>query len=523
MTQYFRRSRTGCLTCKSARIKCNEEKPFCGNCAERGLKCQGYSKRLKWIVQEVNACRPEALSHEGTTLLETHLVQQNPPHVTKGTRCLQKDGLTALPMADMLLNTQPDFVSTNDIALFDYWAKSLFQVSFPNPSQYSDYQQSTRSMALAKDSLLIWPLLASASVHLAMAGRIPEKEMLWRKQKAIHTVKHALACVSQKQSHIHSDRSAMRRSVSSMETMNMLVCASLHIIGTELVHGSDMDTILPLTRGAAYLVKERWASNPSSKDPFDIVVRQDIKLLGWHNLILCVPYPREPVLETQYWYHLFEEHAKEVSAVEPDAVFGFAAHITILTGECGGLVGSWYRQQITPEEFVERRGRLMQQISVACLNLPPPRLPSDQRNGDVYNTSIYAALSHALASQIYLARATEFQSNSPAIGFLVGQLEEAVQSVHLASPVVTIMLWPMWVLGCESEPASQRRWSVVSRLQEMLKKNGIMNIKTCLETLSDKIWSLQKDDSAKDHKWQYYGQSAWVRACFEERIQPVLV
>ncbi|KAH3679113.1 hypothetical protein WICPIJ_008721 [Wickerhamomyces pijperi] len=37
-----RRTRTGCLTCRKRRIKCDEMKPFCGNCAKSKIYCHGY-------------------------------------------------------------------------------------------------------------------------------------------------------------------------------------------------------------------------------------------------------------------------------------------------------------------------------------------------------------------------------------------------------------------------------------------------------------------------------------------------
>ncbi|CAE6360465.1 unnamed protein product [Rhizoctonia solani] len=37
------RSRSGCLTCKSRRKKCDETKPFCQRCQHSGIQCTGYS------------------------------------------------------------------------------------------------------------------------------------------------------------------------------------------------------------------------------------------------------------------------------------------------------------------------------------------------------------------------------------------------------------------------------------------------------------------------------------------------
>ncbi|KAF2130730.1 hypothetical protein P153DRAFT_287509 [Dothidotthia symphoricarpi CBS 119687] len=42
------KSRNGCLTCKAKRLKCDETKPTCQQCAKRGVTCGGYKKDFKW-------------------------------------------------------------------------------------------------------------------------------------------------------------------------------------------------------------------------------------------------------------------------------------------------------------------------------------------------------------------------------------------------------------------------------------------------------------------------------------------
>lgn len=37
-----KRTRTGCLTCRKRRIKCDERKPFCNNCEKSKKCCAGY-------------------------------------------------------------------------------------------------------------------------------------------------------------------------------------------------------------------------------------------------------------------------------------------------------------------------------------------------------------------------------------------------------------------------------------------------------------------------------------------------
>lgn len=39
---------SGCVTCKSKRLKCDETKPMCQQCQKRNVTCGGYKKDFKW-------------------------------------------------------------------------------------------------------------------------------------------------------------------------------------------------------------------------------------------------------------------------------------------------------------------------------------------------------------------------------------------------------------------------------------------------------------------------------------------
>lgn len=45
------KSRSGCQTCKVKRLKCDETKPACSNCVNRGLQCPGYKQVLRWSTK----------------------------------------------------------------------------------------------------------------------------------------------------------------------------------------------------------------------------------------------------------------------------------------------------------------------------------------------------------------------------------------------------------------------------------------------------------------------------------------
>ncbi|KXJ92289.1 hypothetical protein Micbo1qcDRAFT_162501 [Microdochium bolleyi] len=43
-----KRTKTGCLTCRQRRIKCDESRPICNNCIKSKRQCEGYNKRVKF-------------------------------------------------------------------------------------------------------------------------------------------------------------------------------------------------------------------------------------------------------------------------------------------------------------------------------------------------------------------------------------------------------------------------------------------------------------------------------------------
>ncbi|KAH6977836.1 fungal-specific transcription factor domain-containing protein [Fusarium venenatum] len=45
------KSRSGCVTCKKRRLKCDETEPLCKRCIKSGLACPGYNKPIKWSTK----------------------------------------------------------------------------------------------------------------------------------------------------------------------------------------------------------------------------------------------------------------------------------------------------------------------------------------------------------------------------------------------------------------------------------------------------------------------------------------
>ncbi|EED15231.1 conserved hypothetical protein [Talaromyces stipitatus ATCC 10500] len=47
----IKKSRHGCATCKSKRLKCDESRPACGRCTRLRIKCPGYTQPFRWVTK----------------------------------------------------------------------------------------------------------------------------------------------------------------------------------------------------------------------------------------------------------------------------------------------------------------------------------------------------------------------------------------------------------------------------------------------------------------------------------------
>lgn len=61
------KARTGCLTCKIRRLKCDEGKPHCYKCISSGRECEGYAPDLRQQYLRVSGIRLDSLISNPST------------------------------------------------------------------------------------------------------------------------------------------------------------------------------------------------------------------------------------------------------------------------------------------------------------------------------------------------------------------------------------------------------------------------------------------------------------------------
>ncbi|KAF4844117.1 Arginine metabolism regulation protein II [Colletotrichum siamense] len=538
-TQFYRRSRNGCVTCRAARIKCDEAHPLCKQCERRGVACGGYKVKLKWV--EASDVSPGSQASAKSVVKPRSSLAICPS--SKTAKAIQYKKLANSSTA-LIRNptTGPRLHSSSDVFIFTHWSKSLPDLVYPNPEEYVSVREPYLAFVWQQDSILLPAVLAAGASHLFALGVVTQEEVLERKQRALGQM---VACVQQ------------QKRLPPTETQHKLplyvseeaIAASLALIGLEIMQGSDTCIIRPLIRGTRAQLEERILLLQAMSDGSQLekptpMMSVNIKMLAYMDALCCVPCARKPVFDRQFWQSMVLPHCSTSAKRYPDIVFGYTTDILPLMGDSGALVEDFFSGGITPESFVLSRYCLLQDLNTCCRELPAAVQQPFCEGADsdtleshrirTGNACIAAALSFGLATQIFLLRADDGDSSTTWTDqplkqslALVEQLSEAVLAVPVDTFASTMMIWPMFVLGCETMPVSSRRHQVELRLEKMLEKNGLLNISVALELLRNRIWKIDgvqqgiKSDekSPSTTGTRSYSQSDWVRYCWAEKLE----
>ncbi|KAJ5170858.1 uncharacterized protein N7500_003641 [Penicillium coprophilum] len=105
---------TGCWTCRTRKIKCDELKPCCGQCYEKGLSCEGYSARLQWLTPATGKRGLRSVDPPGGSISQSLRRLMPPEPLEYALDWDQVDGiLHYLDSLESVLNPRSEDVSAN--------------------------------------------------------------------------------------------------------------------------------------------------------------------------------------------------------------------------------------------------------------------------------------------------------------------------------------------------------------------------------------------------------------------------
>ncbi|KAF6802124.1 hypothetical protein CSOJ01_11817 [Colletotrichum sojae] len=535
--QFYHRSRNGCLTCRGARIKCDERRPLCRQCERRGVPCDGYKVQLKWV--EASDVNPDSRAPAKSVVKPRSSLAMCPSRSAAAAASRNPSGkAAALRTAAVIVRNPasgPRLDSPADVFIFTHWAQSLPDLVYPNPADYGVIRDPYIFFVWKPESILLPAVLAAGAAHLHALGILKQADVLERKQRALNKM---VACVRERKS---SPTPQGRPGSLPLYVSEEAIAASLSLVGLEIMHGSETSVIRPLLRGMRAQLEDRRRALASMVEGHSMhrptpMMAINVKMMAYMDAMSCVPCARRPLLDRQFWRDEIMPFGQGGDISKgPDMVFGYSTKILPLIGDAAALVHDLFSGMIAPEEFALDRYFLVQELAACCRELPPavqqpacadggPGDPTGSlavKNG---NACISAALAFALATQVFLLRASGGEASAARISpssnptALAEQLADAVAGVPPDSFASTMMAWPVFVLGCESAPMSSRRYLVEALYEKMVQKHRLLNMSAAIEALRTKIWRTDGDASSPTASLQYR-QSDWVRHCWQEKLQ----
>ncbi|KAI6522832.1 hypothetical protein MCOR08_006067 [Pyricularia oryzae] len=233
--------RSGCITCKARKVKCDEGKPSCLRCLKSGRSCDGY------LDPSVMASRRRSIKNR-----------------------LADTGGPSSPLSTLLDGAMPEekrsfhffqYVTAPNLAGdldANFWKVLVLQVCQTEPA--------VRHAVLAVSGLHEYLAYQRGYLTLQNAGRSTTEHMNSEPQHsfALHQYNKAIACL------IGQMKDTTSRPLAPLLTCVLFVCL-------EFMHGKDKESLIHLEQGRQLLSK--LDQRADSKDPeIDIVKRHLVPL-----------------------------------------------------------------------------------------------------------------------------------------------------------------------------------------------------------------------------------------------------
>lgn len=133
MNDKKRRSRTGCLTCKTRRVKCDERKPACERCESANVECAGYAEKKRLAARQLVQRPPQS-----PTLTTPTVLPSDPGHAGDGAvhPRVRRGSLPLIALPNNPMPSQLPHTRARDILAFHQFLFRTLPILFPPESLF---------------------------------------------------------------------------------------------------------------------------------------------------------------------------------------------------------------------------------------------------------------------------------------------------------------------------------------------------------------------------------------------------
>ncbi|KAF8460993.1 fungal-specific transcription factor domain-containing protein [Kalaharituber pfeilii] len=431
------RSKTGCLTCRRRKKKCDETKPECNNCVKNSLFCEGYPEKVHW--------------KSGKQKAEDHLYRSLSYDI------LGRSGSPAMISAD--LPCLIDGVETpEDRLLLDHFVYDVSRVLTLVNDETNPFQELILPMAVQHRGLM-HSLLCLSGAHLARKNRDPKYKVAqhYHFGKAVHSM---------------TDERPIANDP-AIAQMLIFCLRSICLGETDGGYRPHMDA-------AKALLHQCQPHTPLGKFLFEFFMYHDVA-----NSLTSLD--RRPIQWMEDWKlpgFILQPEAGALLGVL-DGLFAYISKITLLRD----TVRERKKRKIHPTVDYEMLSTAVAIDSEIRIWVPPQH-PNTHR--------YVAAQLYRQSTWVYLYRTIQPSQPGHKIKRAVEEGLQLLRMLPQDSATQSVLLMPLFILGCAAFEPSQRP-EIQDRFKSLYEYSGLGNILAANEAV-EKVWQLMdvKDENSWD-------------------------
>lgn len=448
------RTKTGCVTCRRRKKKCDEARPECNNCVKNAFWCEGYPERIFWRPgrQKVEGIGHLSLDHSSLSrelLRRTKSLSQ-----TEGTPPINVDVKCDLPFLI-------DGVETpEDRFLLDHFVYDVSRVLTLINDETNPFQELILPIAVQHRGLM-HSLLCLSGAHLARKDR----ESKYKIAQAYH--------LDQALKILRTETNG--RPVANNPTIAQMLILCL----VSICLGEREGQYRPHMNAARSILYQFQSDTPFGKFLFEFFVYHDVA-----NSITSLD--RRPI-------RYMEDFRLPGFILQPEA--------GALLGVLDGLFAYISRITVLRDDVRERKKRRIcvdyEMLSTAVAidseirMWVPPQHPNSHR--------YIAALLYRQSTWVYLYRTIQPSQPGPKVRRAVEEGLTLMQMLPEDSSTQSILLMPLFILGCAAFEPSQRPL-ITERFKSLYEYSGLGNILAAHEAVQ-KVWELM--DAGDEGAWDW--------------------
>lgn len=130
MDERKRRRKTGCLTCRARRVKCDERRPVCERCEAGNLECSGYEAKRKINVK--GSRKPKNGGENGSVNISNDTLEQQCRVVPYSNVAFRPDGLPLCGLPNNPTMSQRPHTRARDVLSYHQYIFRTSTLIFPS-------------------------------------------------------------------------------------------------------------------------------------------------------------------------------------------------------------------------------------------------------------------------------------------------------------------------------------------------------------------------------------------------------